>query len=240
VLKFPGAGSVFNFITVALGGLIGWGIGSRLDAKYQEIALAALGIITLAIGVKMLLGAKNLVIVAAASAIGGVIGLSLGIHDSIENFAIWAKNMLNADSSSFVDVMLTTSVLFCIGPMTLLGCIQDRTEGKSELLNLKSIMDGFVSIFFGASSGPAMLVTAVVVLIFQLSLTAAAGLLKPIVEDEEMLADLSATGAVMLVGTGLSLLNIRSLQNANYLPAMVLTPLFLYLSRKISKAVSHS
>lgn len=228
-------GTLLNTATVAAGGLIGWAAGSRIPPSYQELVFAGLGIVTVGLGLKMLLGSKNILIVAAAIALGGMIGMALGFQEAVANMATWTKSTMGVhDDAGFVDIMITTSVLFCVGPMTLLGCMQDRLEGKSELLALKSTMDGVAAIFFAVKSGPAVLATAVVVLVVQSALTFAAKPLKPIGEDEDLLAELSAAGGVMLVGTGLGLLAIKSIPVANYLPALALAPMFVVIGRRIS------
>lgn len=226
-------GTLLNTATVLIGGLIGWMVGAYLPGTYKDIALSGLGLVTVGLGVKMFLGTKNVLIVAGAIALGGVIGLAVGIHSGFAGLAEWAKGVFGVkDQGGFVDVMITTSVLYCVGPMTLLGCMQDRLERKIELLSLKSTMDGIAAIFFGAISGPAMLGTAAVVLVFQSLLTFAAKPLKPVGDDEEMLADLSGAGGIMLMGTGLGLLSIKALPVANYLPALVLAPLFVWIGRR--------
>jgi uncharacterized membrane protein YqgA involved in biofilm formation len=241
-------GTLLNTATVAIGGLIGWALSSlaasALDQGYHDIVFSGLGIVTIGIGLKMLLGAKNVLVVAAAIALGGVLGKLMGIHESLEGLAEWMKQVLGAkNDQGFVSIMVGTSVLFCVGPMTLLGCIQERLENKIELLSLKSTMDGVGSIFFGAISGPAVLATAGVVLVFQSLLTFAAKPLKPMVDDEDMLADLSGAGGVMLVATGLGLLvlnkgpALRELQLpvSNYLPSLVLAPLFVLVGHRLRR-----
>jgi len=112
--------------------------------------------------------------------------------------------------------------------------MQGRHEGKIELLALKSTMDGVGAIFFAVKSGPAVLATALVVLVVQSAITFAAKPLRPLSEDDDLLAELSAAGGVMLVGTGLGLLAIKSLPVANYLPALVLAPLFVVIGRRFT------
>jgi len=236
-LKFVPRGSLLNAFTVFLGGVIGWWLSGWVQPAYEEIALNGLGIVTLGIGMKMLLGSKNILIVAAAIALGGMLGLALGIEEGIASFAEWLRVRLDlGEDAQFVNTVIATSVLFCVGPMTLLGCMQDRLEGKIDLLALKSTMDGIGAIFFAAASGPAIMVVAVVVLVFQSLLTYAARFLKPLVDDESQLAEFSATGGAMLIGTGLNLLAIKSLPVANYLPSLLLAPMFVSVARRFVRA----
>ena len=222
-------GTLLNTATVALGGLIGWAAGSPPPESHQELVFSGPGIVTARPGPKMPL------IVAAAIALGGMIGMALGFQDAVANMATWMKTTMGVhDDAGFVDIMITTSVLFCVGPMTLLGCMQDRLEGKIELLALKSTMDGVGAIFFAVKSGPAVLATALVVLVVQSALTFAAKPLRPVSEDEDLLAELSAAGGAMLGGTGFGPLRLKSLPVADYLPALVLAPMFVVIGRRVS------
>jgi uncharacterized protein len=228
-------GTLLNTATVAVGALIGLLIGKSLPHAYQDVAMSGLGLVTLGIGIKLFLGTKNILIIAVAVAVGGMLGLALGIHSGIESFAEWAKQTLGGqDNDRFTEGLIASSVLFCIGPMTLLGCIQDGLEGKIELLALKSTMDGIGAVFFAAATGNGILVTALVVLVVQGALTLMAGVLRPLADDEDMIGELSATGGIILMATGFGLLKIKELHTADYLPALVLAPLLVVVFRRFT------
>ena len=140
---------------------------------------------------------------------------------------VWAKANLGG-TGRFTEAIVATSILFCVGPMTLLGCIQDGLEGKSDLLALKSTMDGIAAVFFAAAMGPGVLVTAVVVLVFQGAITLAAGRLRKFAENASAVAEMSAAGGAILLATGFGLLGIKTLPTANFLPALVLAPLLAW------------
>jgi uncharacterized protein len=224
-------GTLLNTLTVALGGLIGWLVGAGAPSEYQEVALSGLGLVTMGIGIKMFLSTKNALVVVAAIALGGIIGVALGIQFGIEAFAAWAQQSLGG-GGRFAEAIITTSILFCVGPMTLLGCLQEGLEGKIELLAVKSTMDGVAAFFFAAAMGPGVLVTAAVVLVVQSALTFSARPLRPLADDKDMLAELSAVGGAILLGIGLGLLGITRLPMASYLPALFLAPLFVALWRR--------
>lgn len=229
-------GTLLNTATVIVGSLIGLAIRGWLDPAYQQIALGGIGLLTLGIGIKLFLGSKNILIVAMSIALGGMIGYALGITNGIGHFAEWAKGAFGGQHvGTFAEGLITTSILFCVGPMTLLGCMQDGLEGKIDLLALKSTMDGVSSIFFAAALGHGVLVSALVVLVVQGALTLGAQALRPVVDDEELLAEVSATGGVILLGIGLGLLDIKKLPTADYLPALALAPLFVWIWRRIAK-----
>lgn len=238
--RFPvPRGAMLNFATVLVGALIGLAVGASVPEKFKTIALSGLGLVTLGIGIKMFLGGKNALIVAGAIAIGGILGSAIGIDAGLQAFAEFMRERTGGgDAAQFNAALVATSVLFCVGPMTLLGCMEDALEGKLQLLSLKSTMDGVAAVFFAATSrsaGMGVLVTAFVVLIFQSALTVMAKVLRPVAQDEELLTELTAAGGVMLMGTGLGLLAIKALPVADYLPALLLAPTFVLVQRKVKR-----
>ncbi len=232
-MALPMRGTLLNTAAVAVGALVGWGLGARVPQAAMDIALSALGLVTLGIGVKLFLESKNVLVLAFALAVGGIIGLGLGIQDGLKAFADWAEVSLGPVASGrFTEAVVTTSILFCVGPMTFLGCLQDGLEGKIELLAIKSALDGIGAIFFAATLGPGVLLTAVIVLVFQGALTLGARRLKALAHDPELLAETSAVGGAMMLAIGLGLLDIRHFPVANYLPALVLAPLATIAARR--------
>lgn len=198
-----------------------------------DMTLKGLGLVTLGIGVKMFLGGKNLLAVAMAVALGGALGQTLGIDNGLRAFGDWAQQSAGSlGQGRFAEAVVTTSVLYCVGPMTVLGCLQDGLEGKIELLSIKSVLDGISSIFFAALLGPGVLVTVGVVLLVQGSLTAMARPLKPIAERPELMADAIATGGAAMLAIGFGLTGIAEIPAANFLPGLVLAPV---LSRLLAR-----
>jgi uncharacterized membrane protein YqgA involved in biofilm formation len=124
--------------------------------------------------------------------------------------------------------------------MTLLGCIQDGLEGKSDLLALKSTLDGIGAVFFAATLGPGVLVTALVILVFQGILTWLAKPLSAISKDEDLLAEATGAGGAIMLAIGFSLTGIKSIPTAHYLPALFLAPLFVVAGRRIGHLRSKS
>jgi uncharacterized membrane protein YqgA involved in biofilm formation len=232
-------GTILNTTTVAVGATVGLLIGRSIPGSFKEVALHGLGLVTCGIGIKMFLQARNPLIAAIAIVLGGVIGMALGLDAGIEMVAEWFRQRLaQGGSSTFAQGVITSFVLFCVGPMTLLRCMQDALERKIEILSLKSTLDGIAAIFLSAALGGGVLLTAVLMLAFQGAITLGARYLRPISDDAEALAELSATGGAILIGTGLGLLEIKNLHTANYLPAIFLAPAFVLLSRRFSKESS--
>lgn len=225
-------GTLLNVATVAVGALLGLAIGRGLPQAPTETAQAGLGLVTIVLGLKMALGARSVLVVAAAVAIGGLLGTAMGVSAALEAFSEWARRLLGG-GGTFNEAFITTSVLFCVGPMTLLGCLQDGLEGKIELLTVKALMDGICAVLFAATLGPGVLLTAVVVLVVQGALTLAARSLRKLAQDEALLADAGGAGGPILVAIGLGLAGVASLRSADFLPALVLAPLFSLGMRRL-------
>lgn len=234
--RLPLRGTLLNTAAVLVGALVGLWLSSRLPEGLLSIATVGLGLVTMGIGLKLFLASKNVLIVAAAVGIGGVIGQAIGIDRGLEWFAEAARSTLGG-GGTFNEAVISTSVLFCVGPMTLLGCLQCALENKMELLGLKAVMDGIASVFFAATLGPGVLVTAGVVLVTQGTLTLLARQLRSLAKDQELLAETTAAGGPILLAIGLGLADIKKLPSENLLPALVLAPLFAILFRKIAKRV---
>lgn len=227
-------GSLLNAATVAAGATVGALVREGLDPAYREIALGGLGLVTCCLGIKLFLQSRSLLIVAASVALGGMLGYALGVQAGIESFAAWAKVALGAQGEDrFTEGLVGASILFCVGPMTLLGCIQDGLEGKSELLALKSVMDGIAAVFFAAAMGWGVFVSAFVVLAVQGLLTVLAGSLRSVADDRDLLAEIEGAGGVILFAIGLGLLEIKRLRTADFLPALALAPAAVALGRRI-------
>ncbi len=218
-------GTLLNTATVAIGATVGLLVGNGIPETYKEVALSGLGLVTCGLGVKLFLRSHNSLVAAFSVAIGGIIGLAIGIHAGIEHLSEWARAQFGGEAGRFNQGLITSFVLFCIGPMTLLGCLKDGLEGDIELLAVKSTMDGIAAIFLAATFGAGVLVTAALVLIFQGALTLLARPLKPLAENPMLLDELTASGGAILLGIGLGLLNIKDLHPANYLPALLLAPI---------------
>lgn len=227
-------GTLLNTATVAVGATAGMLVGKAVPDAYQQTALAGLGLVTAGLSIRMALKGRNPLITAVAVAIGGVIGLAIGIHSGIEAFAAVVKTQLGGgDAAIFAQGAVTAFALFCVGPMTLLGCLEDGLEGKIDLLSLKSTMDGIASFFLAAALGGGVLLCAPLLLLFQGGLTLAARPLKALGKDQEALDEISGAGGAILLATAVGLMGIKDFHAANYVPAIVLAPLIVVSGRRL-------
>jgi len=235
-----GRGTLLNTATVLAGSLLGLLIGRFLPASYQSIVMSGLGLVTMCIGIKYFFDSKNVLVIAGAIAIGGMLGTLLHLQDAIVAFGDWAKHAFGgSDSATFTEGVVTSSILFCVGPVTLLGCLEEAIEGKIDLIALKSTLDGFGALFLTVALGPGVLVSALVVLVFQGGLTAFGSKLKWLAEDNELMQEACAVGGPILLAIGLGLLGLAKLPTANYLPALALAPIGIVLLRKRGLPAQH-
>jgi uncharacterized protein len=229
-------GTLLNTATVAVGAGVGLLVGKLIPGTYKDVALAGLGLVSSGLGIKMFLKSHNALVAAISVAIGGIIGLAIGIHAGIDHLSEWARQQFGGEAGKFNEGLITSFVLFCVGPMTLIGCIKDGLEGDIELLSVKSTMDGIAAVFLAATFGAGVLVTAGLVLIFQGAITFLAKPLKPLTENPVMLDELTASGGAILLGIGIGLIGLKDLHTANYLPALILAPVLGLLFKRIESA----
>jgi len=231
-------GTLLNTATVVVGALLGKAIGDRLPPRLRETAMHAIGLMTLALGMQMALGSRNGVVVLGALLLGGLTGELLRIEDRLTALGDWVERRVERGGKpesrgNFSRGFVTTSILFCVGPMTLLGCMNDGLRGDIRLLAIKSTLDGFSALAFASALGWGVLCSAGTVLVLQSLLTFSAGVLNAWL-TEPMRAELFATGGVMMLGLGLRLLDLKPIRVANFLPGLLYAPLLVALAQAIA------
>ncbi len=222
-------GTIINVIAVLIGGGIGLFFGNRLSDKVKETVIAGLGLFTLVIGVSMFLDSQNPITVLLALLIGGLLGEWWQIEHGLERFSAYMEARFaggdGSTDSNFVVGLVTAFLLFCVGPMTILGAIQDGLSGDFMLLLIKSVLDLFAAMAFAATLGVGVLFSVVPLLIYQGGISLLADSADAIL-TEAMIAELTATGGVILVGLALSsLLEIKKIRVGNFLPALIVAPI---------------
>ncbi len=217
-------GTLVNVAAVLLGSGIGLAAGDRLPERLQRIITTGLGLSTLLIGMQMALKVQNILVVIASMVLGGMLGELLGIEAALERVGEWLKGWARGGSATFVTGFVTASLVFCVGPMTIVGSIQEGISGNADILYTKALLDGAASIAFASSLGVGVGFAAITVLTLQGSLTILgrqlAFLLRP-----EIVNELTATGGLLILAIGLLLLEVKRLRVANFLPALVLAVL---------------
>jgi uncharacterized membrane protein YqgA involved in biofilm formation len=231
-------GTILNVITVLVGGSLGTLLGARLPERMRETIMHALGLLTIVIGVQLSLETGNILIVLGSLLLGGLAGELLRIESGIDQIGQWIQERTGAEfelaaqtssggshggATRFSHAFLTASLVFCVGPMTILGSIQDGLTGDYTLLAVKSTMDGFAALAFASTLGPGVIFSAVTVLVYQGTLTLGAGWADAVLTDP-MVAEMTATGGVLMLALGLGLLRIKKIRAGNLLPAIAVAP----------------
>ncbi|WP_372789640.1 DUF554 domain-containing protein [Paraconexibacter sp.] len=222
-------GTFINVGTVLAGTLIGWLLGARLKPSVHERVLAGLGLVTLVIGVDLALAWEDTspLYVLGGVLIGGIIGEALGIEARLQRLGdrIQVHAARGNEHSTVSEAFVTASLLFCVGPLTVVGAIQDGLTGDYEALATKALLDGFAAIAIAASLGPGVAFSALTVLVVQGGISLGAGLFEDVLaEGSEALAALSSAGGVLIIGIALKLLDLKDVKVGNFLPALVVAP----------------
>ena len=225
-------GTILNTITVLIGGTLGILFGARLPERLKQTVVSGMGLFTAAIGLQMFLKTDNPLIVLGALLIGALLGEWWGIEDGLQNLGAWLEKRFSkndGDSNRFIRGFLTASLLFCVGPMTILGSIQDGLTGDYSLLAVKSVLDGFASLAFASTLGVGVLFSTVIILAYQGGISLLAAQLNAIVTPA-MMNELTAAGGVILIGLAISsLLEIKHIRTGNFLPALAIAPLIVWI-----------
>lgn len=225
-------GTFLNIATVLIGGVIGLIFGARIPEKLKATVISGMGLFTAAMGLQMFLKTENPLIVLGALLIGTLLGEWWRIEDGLQNVGkALEQRFSKADddgSNKFVRGFLTASLLFCVGPMTILGSIQDGLTGDYSLLAVKSVLDGFASLAFASTLGVGVMFSTLIILVYQGGISLLAAQLNAIV-TASMMNELTATGGVILLGLAISsLLEIKKIRVGNMLPGLLVAPLIVW------------
>ncbi len=232
-------GNFINVAAILIGCALGMLFGTRLSENLKSTVIAGMGLFTGAVGLQMFLKTENALVVLGALILGAILGEWWGVEDALQGLGVWLEKRFagNSDggSSRFVRGFLTATVLFCTGPMAVLGSISDGLRGDYLTLSIKSVLDGIISIAFASTLGIGVAFSAIPVFIYQGSISLLAAQLNAIVTTS-MLNEMTATGGVLLAGIALSsLLELKKIRVGNFLPSLVVAPLIVYLLSLIIK-----
>ena len=226
-------GTFLNIATVLIGGIIGLIFGARIPDKLKETVIAGMGLFTAAMGIQMFMQTENPLIVLGSLLIGTLLGEWTRIEDGLQNLGRILEQRFskeeNDGSNQFVRGFLTSSLLFCVGPMTILGSIQDGLTGDYNLLAVKSVLDGFAALAFTSTLGIGVMFSTIIILLYQGGISLLAAQLNAIVTPS-MMNELTATGGVILVGLAIStLLENKKIRVGNILLGLLIAPVIVWV-----------
>jgi len=237
-------GTLINMGAIIAGSLIGLIIGNRFSARIRETIIAGLGLFTLGYGLLTFLDSNNPLIPLGGLLVGALLGEWWNIETGLENFGRFLKRIFIKEDSyqtnqvRFVEGFVTASLIFCIGPMAILGSVQDGMTGSIELLAIKSTLDGFAAIAFASSLGIGVLFSALSILLYQGSITLLSGYFSRVFSNS-MINEMTAVGGLILMAIAISsLLQIKKIRTGSYLPALVITPLIVLIIERFFGGLS--
>ncbi len=247
-------GTIVNAVAVVVGSVAGLSAAARLPQRYRDIVLACLGLVTITLGVDAgvvhfgetvarfappgpegkTYGARLAMVMIGSLLVGSVLGTWLRIHERIEAAGAWIhRRFSTGDGRTFAEGFLTASVIFCVGPLTLLGCLENGARGDPSYLYIKSLLDGFCSMALASALGAGVLASVATVLVFQGGLSLLAHVAaQPL--NELSLSLMTVVGGVMLLAVALTLLEIKRLPVANMLPGLFLPPAAVWIVERIA------
>lgn len=248
------SGTIVNVITVAVGSLAGISISRGIPERYRLIVLQTLGLITLTMGMDAAVlqfarsverfapageegktyGARLAMVMIGSLLVGVILGTALKLHERIESLGRWLHNRSpGGDGHLFAQGFLSASVLFCVGPLTLVGCLENGANANPSFLYIKSLLDCFASIALASALGWGVFASVLTVGIFQGGLSLLAfWIAQPL--DDLSIALMTNVGGVIMLGTGLLLLEIKPIRVANMVPAIFMPPLVVFIVERLS------
>lgn len=213
-------GTVANVAAIVLGTLLGLLLRRRLPQRITRILTQGLGLVTALIGLQMVVATQNVLIVLVSIVVGGVVGELIQIEGRLDTFGTRLEKRFSRRRGTFAKAFVTSSLLYCVGPIAILGALQDGLRGDYSILLTKSGLDGIASVAFASTLGIGVLFSAIPVLAYQGSITIAASLLEPYLRTA-IVNEMTATGGLLILGIALNILRVTKIKVGNMLPAIL-------------------
>lgn len=223
-------GTLINVATVGVGSLLGMGLKSKLPERFIEIVFQVMGLFTLLLGILMALETGDPLILLMGTLIGAVVGEALQLEKrSTQLVEKLGASKSPDDAKQFAHGLMTAFMLFCVGALTVVGCFNEGIEGDNKLIITKSIMDFFSSMALASAFGKGVLFSVIPLLLYQGGLTLLAGVIQPWL-SEAMITEMTASGGLMMIGLGVTILKIKTLRVLNMLPGLLAVVLLVYFA----------
>lgn len=231
-------GTWINFVAIIAGGSLGVLLGNKLNSRIKSTILGGLGLFTVALGLQMFLKTSNALIALGGLVIGGLLGEWLQIEEGVSKLGAWLERKTSRSNDNegrerFIHGFLSASILFCAGPVAILGSIQDGANGNPQLLIIKSILDALFALSFASTMGIGVAFSALPVFIYQAVLTLMGTQLQSIL-NTAMMNELTATGGIVLMAVGVSsILNLYKIRVGSFIPALFVSPILVWIAQLV-------
>ncbi|WP_176724208.1 DUF554 domain-containing protein [Desulfoplanes formicivorans] len=212
-------GTLVNASAIALGSVVGLVLRGRFPERIRIVSFQGVGLCVLVIGMQMAFDMKNALMVIIAVLLGGILGELLRLEELFERLALCLKGMIRSKNPLFTDGFISASLIFCIGAMAIVGSFDEGIRGDHSVLFTKSVLDGFTSVVLATTYGVGVLFSAVSVLLYQGVLTLFATSCQSLFSPD-IIAQLTATGGVLILGIGINILEIKQIRISSMLPSL--------------------
>jgi len=213
-------GTFINFGAIIIGGLLGLKFKSILPQRVVDLLFQVFGLFTLYLGFSMALKTQNALLIASGLILGALTGSALNLQKKTDKLGELIQSKFNLKGDRFSEGFLVASLLFCMGPVAILGSIEDGLGGEPKLLMIKSLMDGITSIALAASLGIGVIFSAIPILIYQGAISLLTNWLGSSF-NQLMINELSAVGGILLIGMAINLLDLKKINVIDFITALV-------------------
>lgn len=227
-------GTIVNVLLILVGSILGILLKRGIEKRYEDLIMSALGLVTAVIGITFAIKSQNMLIVVVSLVIGALIGEWIDIDSKLNKVGDWLKDKVKGkggpgleEESRIGEGFVTATLLFCVGSMAIMGALDSGLRGDHTILYTKSIMDGISALIFASSMGIGVALSAFPILIYQGGIALMAQTVQPYLSDA-MMIEMNAVGGILLIGIGLSLLDIKRIKVSNLLPALII-PIIWFL-----------
>ncbi len=223
-------GTIVNAVAIILGAILGNFLKGGFPERFKATLMQGISLAVILIGLSMALKTQNVMLVTLSIVIGGVIGELLCIEDWLSNLGLKLERRFGGDNGNFAKAFVSTSLIYCVGAMAIMGSLESGLTGNHTTLFVKSVLDGVSSIVFASSMGIGVAFSALPVFLYQGSITLAASFVKPFLTDA-IIREMTATGGLLIFGIGVNMLTGGKVQIkvGNLLPAIFVAVLMVFL-----------
>ena len=226
-------GTIINCVAIIVGCIFGLILKEHFPKNMSTILFQGIGLVTLVLGVQMAIQAKDVLLIILSLVIGGILGEIIDIEKRLDNAGEKIKSLFKQIKGNeyFTEGFVTTSLLYCIGSMAVMGAIEEGISGSPNILMVKSVLDGISSIIFSASFGIGVLFSSIPVFLYQGAITRIAFLVKNWITTD-IINEMTAVGGILIIGLSLGILEVKKIKTANLLPSLLIITILISLKEK--------
>lgn len=221
-------GTLVNFSAIIAGSIVGILLKNGVPEKISNTIMQGLSLCIVFIGISGAIKGSNTLLIIISMVIGGLIGELIDLDNLLQKLGDKIEDKFKGKGIKVSEGFVTTSLMFCVGSMAIVGSLQSGLEGDHKILFAKSIIDGIASIIFASSLGIGVMMSSFSVLIYQGAITLGATSLKVIL-IQSVITDMTAVGSLLIIGLGLNMLNVTKIKVANLLPAIFIPIVYQFI-----------